>query len=110
MKTYTPNAGFEKDDDDEFYDIATTNRNLDKMDGMLGDLSGMDIMCGTFEERLSDLVDDPVVVHNADEFAHRNMIADGSSNATATDISESLEEHMNNPNAHQNLNIDGSDR
>ena len=59
-----------------------------------------DIDCGNWDLN-------PVDIHSDDALVHLNMIVDGN-NTVNTDISQTLEQHINNPNAHQNLNIDGN--
>lgn len=50
---------------------------------------------------------DPVASHNATADTHRAMLVDGN-NVEPVDSSRSLEEHIANPQAHQNLKIDGN--
>ena len=49
----------------------------------------------------------PVAQHNVTKSTHINMRVDGTSTQPADDSTE-LEEHIANPNAHQNLVIDGN--
>lgn len=58
-----------------------------------------DIDCGIWDE-------DPVAQHNAAMRTHEIMRVDGNA-AENTDTSATLEEHIANPDAHQNLIIDG---
>lgn len=59
-----------------------------------------DIDCGVWDT-------DPVASHNATADTHRAMLVDGN-NVEPVDSSQSLEEHIANPQAHQNLKIDGN--
>ena len=59
-----------------------------------------DIDCGVWDT-------DPVASHNATVDTHRAMLVDGN-NVEPVDSSRSLEEHIANPQAHQNLKIDGN--
>ena len=74
--------------------------NLDSS-GKLNSQEVPDIDCGVW-------VTDPVMIHNNDSAAHKNMKADGN-NTQSADTSSSLEEHIASPQAHQNLIIDGNE-
>lgn len=59
-----------------------------------------------FKRRVNAI--NPVMIHNNDSAAHKNMKADGN-NTQSADTSSSLEEHIANSQAHQNLKIDGNE-
>lgn len=60
-----------------------------------------DIDFGTFDDA------DALTLHETSRTAHPWMLVDGNYSAAA-DTSQTLEEHMANPLAHQNLDIDGN--
>lgn len=62
-----------------------------------------DIDCGIWDETPAD----PVLVHNVTPTTHTVMLVDGN-NYEPVDNSTTLEEHIQNPNAHQNLVVDGN--
>lgn len=61
------------------------------------------IDCGIWD----DTPEDPVMVHNVTPVTHEVMQVDGN-NFEPTDTSTTLQEHITNPFAHQNLMVDGN--
>lgn len=62
-----------------------------------------DIDCGIWD----DTPEDPVMVHNVTPVTHEVMQVDGN-NIEPIDTSTTLQEHITNPSAHQNLMVDGN--
>lgn len=60
-----------------------------------------DIDCGCWDDA------NPVAAHNADTAAHLLILVDGNV-ADVADQSANLEEHIGNPLAHQNIDLDGN--
>lgn len=103
--TETTNYKLKKPGDSDNVRVDVLNGNMDVIDRELKQRATLDengklvqdIDCGVWDT-------DPVEAHNATATAHANLLVDGN-NVEAVDTSESLEEHMANPLAHQNLVI-----
>lgn len=72
--------------------------------GKLVDWELGDIDCGYFDEAAAD----PVALHDQSPTVHMRMAVDGNTAAPA-DTSATLEEHVVNPLAHQNIDLDGNE-
>ena len=75
--------------------VATLDGNGKLVQGQIPDID-----CGVWDTG-------PVASHNATADTHRAMLVDGN-NFEPADSSQTLEEHIANPQAHQNLKIDGN--
>ncbi len=107
--TETQNFKLKKPDYNDIADVGQLNENWDTLDKMAAGLDSAgkvrkdqipDIDCGMWDT-------DPVSAHDYTTTAHTMLLVDGN-NTEAVDSSETLEEHMANPSAHQNLIIDGN--
>ncbi len=85
---------------------VSINKHLDQTDENIRHPQNMILRCYELEDLLNA---NPIAAHNADPYTHVNMIVDGNVFA-ADDTSQTLEEHINNPNAHQNITIDGGEK
>lgn len=94
----TRHFGLKKPGLDDPYNIQDQNVNMDILDAALDG----DIDCGYFDEEGGALA-----LHDASPRTHRLMEVDGNE-TEVTSTAETLEEHMADPLAHQNIIIDGN--
>lgn len=76
-------------------------RLIENIAAVKGQADGGDIDCGTFG------AEEQVVLHNDTPTAHPLLSVDGNTTA-ASPQAETLEEHMADPLAHQNIQLDGN--
>lgn len=97
MATYTPRYGLKKPAPEDFYNVQDQNDNMDAIDAALAG----DIDCGTFGDA------GPVALHDASVTAHPLLVVDGNGDGVPA-AAGTLEEHIIDPLAHQNIRLDGN--